>query len=425
MAHLPPGYKFIPTKVELINYYLKRKINGEPFDHPSLPKIFEDDIYRAHPRDIIRFAKESTFQDGLDDGSMGPGVYFFTTLKSSTKKGKKNKSRHVANSGTWEQQSTEIVEVEDECGDKRSVIGVYKYFKFKPVVSTPDQWRMHEYSILEKSDRVLCQIVEKVSNNIKTNEATQTTQTRLPSNNGAGTSATRVNLSNISDNNMTNGHQLPLSIVSDNNELVNQDNSVLDRFIKNDTYNPNISSSSCIEASSLGYPIAVNNPTIRYPNRGIDTRNRSYHEMAGSSTYPVTMNFHTGHTLEQHYKHDLVRQFYLRDIIIDNNHLLNNVGYTNMVQITKSDTNYTHLNQEPYNSTENRDVANFDTKSGRQLCGEHVVEPSLPRYDLSVISSGNVAQMNWDVSNVDDMLSKDDGYINPSNLLHLHRLRRR
>lgn len=44
---LPPGYKFCPSDVELIEYYLKRKIAGDP--NITHGRIHDVDVYKHSP----------------------------------------------------------------------------------------------------------------------------------------------------------------------------------------------------------------------------------------------------------------------------------------------------------------------------------------------------------------------------------------
>lgn len=55
---LAPGYRFTPTDLELVRYYLKRKILGDDI----LPSpIDELDIYKFEPRDLPRKTKFHAF----------------------------------------------------------------------------------------------------------------------------------------------------------------------------------------------------------------------------------------------------------------------------------------------------------------------------------------------------------------------------
>ena len=46
---LPPGFRFHPTDVELVAYYLKEKINGRPIEMNPIAVV---DLYKCEPWDL-------------------------------------------------------------------------------------------------------------------------------------------------------------------------------------------------------------------------------------------------------------------------------------------------------------------------------------------------------------------------------------
>lgn len=46
---LPPGFRFHPTDEELVDYYLKRKINGRKIELEIIPEV---DLYKFEPWDL-------------------------------------------------------------------------------------------------------------------------------------------------------------------------------------------------------------------------------------------------------------------------------------------------------------------------------------------------------------------------------------
>lgn len=78
---LPPGYKFFPSKKELIEYYLLKKINGEPIPHNP---VKDCDVY-GDPM-IWRKLLEETGMKTL---------YFYTKLKNKEKGKKKWRERQA------------------------------------------------------------------------------------------------------------------------------------------------------------------------------------------------------------------------------------------------------------------------------------------------------------------------------------------
>lgn len=46
---LPPGFRFHPTDEELVNYYLKRKLNGQEIELDIIPEV---DLYKCEPWEL-------------------------------------------------------------------------------------------------------------------------------------------------------------------------------------------------------------------------------------------------------------------------------------------------------------------------------------------------------------------------------------
>lgn len=46
---LPPGFRFSPTDEELVNYYLKRKIQGQEIELDIIPEV---DLYKCEPWEL-------------------------------------------------------------------------------------------------------------------------------------------------------------------------------------------------------------------------------------------------------------------------------------------------------------------------------------------------------------------------------------
>ncbi|XVF37664.1 hypothetical protein REPUB_Repub20aG0029000 [Reevesia pubescens] len=146
---IPQGYRFLPTKQEIFQFYLKPAINGEPL---SCNILTECEIYGEDKEPWKLFNKAVT-----------NSFWVFTKLK------KKNKSRidRTAGCGCWHGRN--IKEVKDESGN---ILGFDKYFSFtckKRNTSSQDHangnWIMHEYSLREDglSEFVICEIKNKDS----------------------------------------------------------------------------------------------------------------------------------------------------------------------------------------------------------------------------------------------------------------------
>ncbi|XVE56802.1 hypothetical protein DITRI_Ditri04bG0039900 [Diplodiscus trichospermus] len=142
---LPPGYRFTPTKTEILCSYLRPAINGKPLPSKTL---IEREIYgeNKEPWNVFRDNKRSCF-------------WVFTKLV------KKSKSRidRTAGSGTW--LGRNVKEVRDEHGQ---LLGFDKYFTFTCKKDESSQgrngnWIMHEFSLIDQdlSDYVICEIRNK------------------------------------------------------------------------------------------------------------------------------------------------------------------------------------------------------------------------------------------------------------------------
>ncbi|XP_022754073.1 NAC domain-containing protein 83-like [Durio zibethinus] len=142
---LPLGYRFYPTKEEILQFYLPPAINGEPLPSNAL---IEREIYgeNREPWNIFDKDKKCSY-------------WVFTMLK------KKSKSRidRTAGSGTWLGRS--IKEVKDKHGN---ILGFDKYFSFtckkdRSNRGSNGRWIMHEFSLSDEglSDYVICKIENK------------------------------------------------------------------------------------------------------------------------------------------------------------------------------------------------------------------------------------------------------------------------
>ncbi|XP_013628148.1 PREDICTED: NAC domain-containing protein 82-like [Brassica oleracea var. oleracea] len=152
---LAPGYRFTPTDLELVRYYLKRKILGDDI----LPSpIDELDIYKFEPRDLPQ-------KSSLRTGDLQWHFFCPTSDKSCNGSGARNR---VAVSGFWKHTGNpKDVTYKEEVVGKRNSFVYYRGMKRSS--STRTNWVMHEYKLedrtLEQSvrqdDFVICKIFEK------------------------------------------------------------------------------------------------------------------------------------------------------------------------------------------------------------------------------------------------------------------------
>ncbi|KAK6947377.1 NAC domain, partial [Dillenia turbinata] len=154
---LPPGFRFKPSDQELIDYYLKNKVEGRPLP-PN--KIFNDDIYLGSPEYLLEKYKK-IWSEGE--------CYFFTPRNRKYKNGHQPDRRAL--DGYWKATgSDKLITCGDTVGCKRSLV----YYKGNTHHGNKTDWIMHEYTLrsdpirIGTSDKrlddvVLCKIYKKVA----------------------------------------------------------------------------------------------------------------------------------------------------------------------------------------------------------------------------------------------------------------------
>ncbi|CAA7399575.1 unnamed protein product [Spirodela intermedia] len=128
---LPPGFRFRPTDEELVNYYLKRKINRLQIDLDIIPEV---DLYKSEPWELA----EKSFLTGRD-----PEWYFFGPRDRKYPNGLR--TNRATRAGYWKSTG------KDRPVSCRSrVIGMKKtlvYYLGRAPHGTRTSWVMHEYRI--------------------------------------------------------------------------------------------------------------------------------------------------------------------------------------------------------------------------------------------------------------------------------------
>lgn len=137
---LPPGYRFCPSKKQLIEYYLIKKINGESI--PNNP-VKDCDLY-GDPR-IWRKLFEET---GLKT------LYFYTKIKNRQRR---KRVARTTEFGTWRGEGNIRIYDDDDDEEERddfnkrerNHIGTRTAFSFaeKNAFEHNANWTMHEYQL--------------------------------------------------------------------------------------------------------------------------------------------------------------------------------------------------------------------------------------------------------------------------------------
>ncbi|KAK6947374.1 NAC domain [Dillenia turbinata] len=162
---LPPGFRFKPSDQELIQYYLKNKVEGRPLP-PN--KIIDDDIYLGSPENLLEKYKKIWSESEC---------YFFTPRNRKYKNG--NRPDRRALDGYWKATgSDKLIRCGDTVGYKRSLV----YYKGNTHHGNKTDWLMQEYMLrsnpikkgtsdMRLDDVVLCKIYKKVAKGEKGEKA--------------------------------------------------------------------------------------------------------------------------------------------------------------------------------------------------------------------------------------------------------------
>ncbi|KFK22641.1 hypothetical protein AALP_AAs66509U000200 [Arabis alpina] len=139
-----PGYKFSPTDVELISYYLKNKMDGL---EKSVEIIPDADVYNIEPWDL---PDKSIVKSDTE-------WFFFCTL------GKKYPPRGALKRRATEMGNWKVTSKERDVKSYSQVIGIKRTLVFhighgRPPKGKRTEWIIHEYCMKEDDDLVLCRL---------------------------------------------------------------------------------------------------------------------------------------------------------------------------------------------------------------------------------------------------------------------------
>ncbi|GMP48054.1 hypothetical protein CsSME_00015548 [Camellia sinensis var. sinensis] len=129
---VPPGFRFHPTEEELVEYYLKRKINSLKID---LDVIVDIDLYRIEPWDI-----QDRCRLGYEEQSEW---YFFNHKDKKYPTG--TRTNRATAAGFWKATGRDKVVL-----SKNRIIGMRKtlvFYKGRAPNGRKSDWIMHEYRL--------------------------------------------------------------------------------------------------------------------------------------------------------------------------------------------------------------------------------------------------------------------------------------
>ncbi|XP_021730344.1 NAC domain-containing protein 68-like [Chenopodium quinoa] len=267
--NLPPGYRFEPYTKELINHYLKPKING--FDLPMNP-IHEIDHINVYggPEDLT--AKFKPQGNGKNKK-----WYFFTSRNRKYKNGKR--PDRTAGDGYWKATGIDKPVKDDDgtlIGHQRALV----YFKINPNKKNKDdkdektQWHMLELRVRDdepkvtpkrKRDHQDCtsMVLDYVIYRIHHKEVAKKEKkaVQVAENEEAEIPNTEANVNNHEQEINNEGAPVPHYDPSINNYLLD------DPSVNNNYYNTNSSSNTFFDTNSnyqfLGYDYElVNNNNL-------------------------------------------------------------------------------------------------------------------------------------------------------------------
>ncbi|KAG0504606.1 hypothetical protein KC19_N010100 [Ceratodon purpureus] len=130
---LPPGFRFHPTDVELVAYYLKGKINGRAFEWDPIAVV---DVYKVEPWDLPAFSALKS-----DDQEW----YFYYARDRKYPNGSRNK--RATESGYWKSTGKDrCIRLAKSIGMKKTLV----YYKGRAPHGERTDWVMHEYRMEDK-----------------------------------------------------------------------------------------------------------------------------------------------------------------------------------------------------------------------------------------------------------------------------------
>ncbi|KAL7107314.1 hypothetical protein ACP275_06G046800 [Erythranthe tilingii] len=131
-SHVPPGFRFHPTDEELVDYYLRRKINSRPID---LDVIKDVDLYKIEPWDLQELCRIGTEEQNE--------WYFFSHKDKKYPTG--TRTNRATTAGFWKATGRDkaIYSKSDLIGMRKTLV----FYKGRAPNGQKSDWIMHEYRL--------------------------------------------------------------------------------------------------------------------------------------------------------------------------------------------------------------------------------------------------------------------------------------
>ncbi|XP_025014619.1 NAC domain-containing protein 7 [Ricinus communis] len=131
-SHVPPGFRFHPTDEELVDYYLRKKVNSRRVD---LDVIKDVDLYKIEPWDLQELCRI-----GTDDQNEW---YFFSHKDKKYPTG--TRTNRATAAGFWKATGRDkaIYSKHDLIGMRKTLV----FYKGRAPNGQKSDWIMHEYRL--------------------------------------------------------------------------------------------------------------------------------------------------------------------------------------------------------------------------------------------------------------------------------------
>ncbi|XP_075494363.1 NAC domain-containing protein 7-like isoform X1 [Primulina tabacum] len=152
-SHVPPGFRFHPTDEELVDYYLRRKVNSRRID---LDVVKDVDLYKIEPWDLQELCRIGTGEQNE--------WYFFSHKDKKYPTG--TRTNRATAAGFWKATGRDkaIYSKQDLIGMRKTLV----FYQGRAPNGQKSDWIMHEYrletdenGIPQAKGWVVCRVFKK------------------------------------------------------------------------------------------------------------------------------------------------------------------------------------------------------------------------------------------------------------------------